>query len=104
MYENGVEVYVDPDIEDLIPMFLENRHGDVEKIKRLLKEENFEEIRKVGHSMRGAGEGYGFDEITEIGREMEAAAKNKDNLEVGKLNMRLAEYLSVVKVVTRHND
>jgi HPt (histidine-containing phosphotransfer) domain-containing protein len=104
MYGNEIEVYIDPDMEDLIPMFLRNRRGDMEKINRLLEEENFDEIRMLGHGMKGAGGGYGFDEITEIGREIEEAAKNKDKLEVRKLNIRLAEYLSVVKVVTRHND
>jgi HPt (histidine-containing phosphotransfer) domain-containing protein len=104
MYGDEVEVYIDPDIEDLIPVFLENRHRDVEEIKRLLKVGDFEEIRRLGHSMKGAGGGYGFHEITEIGRKIEEAAKSKDKVEVEKLNMMLAEYLSVVKVVTRRND
>ena len=36
MYGNEVVVYVDPDLEDLIPTFLENRYRDVEEINRLL--------------------------------------------------------------------
>ena len=35
---------------------------------------------------------------------MEEAAKNKDKVEVERLNMRLAEYLSVVKVVIRNDN
>ena len=104
MYGNEVVVYVDPDLEDLIPTFLENRYRDVEEINRLLEQESLEEIKRLGHGMKGAGGGYGFEEITEIGREMEEAAKNKDKVEVAKLNMRLAEYLSVVKVVIRNDN
>ena len=31
----------------------------------------------LGHSMKGSGEGYGFDTISEIGRFLEEAAKKK---------------------------
>ncbi|HEX3037322.1 MAG TPA: Hpt domain-containing protein [Thermodesulfobacteriota bacterium] len=104
MYENRIVVYVDPDLEDLIPTFLGNRHRDVEEINRLLEQENLEEIKRLGHSMKGAGGGYGFDEITEIGREIEEAAKNKDKLEIEKLNMRLNEYLAVVMIVIQNDE
>jgi HPt (histidine-containing phosphotransfer) domain-containing protein len=104
MYENDVVVYVDSDLEDLIPMFLENRHKDVDEIRRLLREGVLEEIRRLGHSMKGSGGGYGFDEISEIGRDMEEAAKSGDTEKIEKLNSRLAEYLSVVEVVVRGEE
>ncbi len=101
MYENGVVVYVDSDLEDLIPMFLENRHKDVEDIRKLLRDGIFDEIRRLAHSMKGSGGGYGFDEISEIGRDMEEAAKSRDRDQIESLNHRLAEYLSVVEVVVK---
>jgi len=104
MYEKGIVVYVDSDLEDLIPMFLENRHKDVEEIRRLLKEGNLGEIRRLGHSMKGSGGGYGFDEISEIGRNIEEAAKSGDGGKIEKLSSQLAEYLSVVEVVVRDEE
>lgn len=104
MYEKGVVVYVDSELEDLIPIFLENRHKDVEEIRRLLKEGNLEEIRRLGHSMKGSGGGYGFDEISEIGRNIEEAAKSGDAERIERLNNQLAEYLSVVEVVVRDEE
>ena len=101
MRSDRVVVYVDPDLEDLIPMVLENRRRDIDDIKRLLREGNMGEIRRLGHSMKGSGGGYGFDEISEIGRDMEEAAKGGNMEEIEKLNNRLAEYLSVVEVVVQ---
>jgi HPt (histidine-containing phosphotransfer) domain-containing protein len=85
-------------------MFLENRHKDVDDIRRLLREGNMGEIRRLGHSMKGSGGGYGFDEISEIGRDMEEAAKDGNMEEIEKLNNRLAEYLSVVEVVVQREE
>ena len=101
MRSDRIVVYVDSDLEDLIPMSLDNRHRDVDDIRRLLREGNMGEIRRLGHSMKGSGGGYGFDEISEIGRDMEEAAKGGNMEEIEKLNNRLAEYLSVVEVVVQ---
>ncbi|MFQ5863997.1 MAG: Hpt domain-containing protein [bacterium] len=102
--KEDVVVYVDSDLEDLIPGFLKNRYGDVEVIKKLLKEEDLAEIQRLGHSMKGSGGGYGFDEISEIGKGIEEAAKNCNTQEIEKLNNILAGYLSSVKVVYQDEE
>ncbi|HEX9652649.1 MAG TPA: Hpt domain-containing protein [bacterium] len=98
MYDEVV-VYVDPDLEELIPMFIENRYTDIDEINRLITIGNFSEVQRLGHSMKGSGGGYGFDEITNIGSEMELAAKRGDRIELERLNERLTSYLSAVKIV-----
>lgn len=103
MKQNRV-VYVDSDLEDLIPEFLSNRHNDVIVIKKLLKEDNLAEIQTLGHSMKGCGGGYGFDEITEIGKGIEEAAKKSDKVEIAKLSDLLAGYLSSVEVVYQNEE
>ena len=62
-----IEVRIDPDLKDLIPGFLDNRAVDVAKMRDLLQRQDFAQIHLIGHSMKGAGGGYGFDRITEIG-------------------------------------
>jgi hypothetical protein len=98
-----IVVYVDPDLADLIPGYLENRRQDVQEIGRLLVEGNLREILKLGHSMKGSGGGYGFEGITLIGEEIEEAARRGDKDGVSALKERLAGYLSRVKVVSRDN-
>jgi len=97
-------VYVDSDLEDLVPGFLENRQRDVETIRALLQEGNLTEIQRLGHSMKGAGGGYGFDEITEIGKQLEEAAKAGETETVNRLTEQLKSYLSSVKVVYQDEE
>ncbi len=92
-------VYVDPDLEDLIPDFMENRRNDVGVIEQLLHDGEFDEIRRLGHSMKGSGGGYGFNEITEIGKVIEEAALAHDVDEIERMKGNLSEYLDVVKIV-----
>ncbi len=92
-------VNVDSTIEDLIPGFLENRQEDIKSIYDALKKEDYETIRILGHSMKGAGGGYGFDEITDIGRLIEESAEGKNQEEVKKWVINLSNYLDRVEIV-----
>lgn len=97
-------VYVDPDLEDLIPSFLESRRKEIGIIRECILVSNLEEAQRLGHGMKGAGAGYGFPEISAIGARIEEAAKNNDTaiLELS-LDM-LDEYLSVVEIRPGESD
>jgi HPt (histidine-containing phosphotransfer) domain-containing protein len=94
-----IEVRIDPDLEDLVPGFLENRRKDVDRLTELMKVPDFAEIRMIGHSMKGAGGGYGFDAITEIGSVIEEAALAEDGAAIQAGAEQLADYLARVVVV-----
>ncbi len=99
-----VIVYVDSDLEDLVPEFLENRYEDIEKINECLDNEEIAEIQRLGHSMKGSGGGYGFHEITRLGSRLEHAATQGNKDEIVDINKKLAQYLKVVKVVYQDLD
>lgn len=92
-------VRVDNDLADLIPGFLENRHKDVKAIQEALEQGNYETIRVLGHTMKGAGGGYGFDTITDIGAALEQSAKDKNTDEIRKWVENLSTYLHGVEVI-----
>ena len=92
-------VRVDPVIEDIVPTFLQNMHENVESLSRALEQRDFETIRILGHGMKGAGGGYGFDAITEIGSTLEQAARDQNSGEVRRSMEELASYLHRVEVV-----
>ena len=92
-------VYVDAELEDLIPGFLENRQEDIRSIREALEKDDYETIRTLGHSMKGSGGGYGFDAITDIGRSLEMAAKERNAEEIRKRVGELLHYLEHVEVV-----
>ena len=91
-------VNVDPDLEDLIPGFLENRARELESLRTALGDGQFQGIQSIGHSMKGVGGGYGFDGITEIGRDLENAAKAQDTDEIASLIEKYADYLERIEV------
>jgi len=97
--EEKIIVHVDPDIADLIPGFLENRHKDIKTMGEAVTQGDFEAIRVLGHSMKGAGGSYGFDAITDIGKSLEQAAIAKDSGVIKKSVQELAAYLNRVEVV-----
>lgn len=97
--EEKITVHVDPEIVDLIPGFLENRRKDIKAMDEALRQGDFETIRMLGHSMKGAGGSYGFDAVTDIGKALEEAA-NKNNAEVIQRSVgELAAYLDRVEVI-----
>ncbi len=94
-----IRVRVDPDLEDLIPGFLENRRKDLQQLNGALKAGDFDVIRTLGHKMKGDGGGYGFQRITEIGAALEQAAKEKRVQEIRRQVVELTGYLDRVEVV-----
>ncbi|MBK6660181.1 MAG: Hpt domain-containing protein [Proteobacteria bacterium] len=95
-----IPVVIDPDLADLVPGFLNNRRRDVEKLQVLLEAGNFADIRMIGHSMKGAGGGYGFDPITDIGAAIERAALAGDGTAITAGIAQLADYLARIDVVS----
>lgn len=94
-----IKVNIDPDLEDLIPGFLNNRRNDVEQIRSSLRSGDYVKIRLLGHSMKGAGGGYGFDPITDYGGDIEQAALAQDDAAIEASLARLADYLARVEPV-----
>lgn len=93
------KVYIDPDLEFLIPQFLENREEDIKNLEELLEESEFDQIRIIGHSMKGSGGGYGFDYLTQIGSQIEKNAELKNEDEIRNLIDDLKNYLKNIEIV-----
>lgn len=92
-------VKADPDLQDLMPGYLENRRQDIETINQALNSSNFELIQRLAHSMKGSGGGYGFDGITEIGAAMELCAKECRAEGIKEQLANLNQYLEKVEVI-----
>ncbi|MBI2890364.1 MAG: Hpt domain-containing protein [Nitrospirae bacterium] len=97
--DGTIRVTVDPDLEDLVPGFLQNRHKDVEAIRLAVEREDWATLQRLGHSMKGSGGGYGFDSITTLGAGIETAAKARDTSAIERLVSELDSYLDHIEVV-----
>lgn len=92
-------VHINPDLKKLIPGYIETRHQDVKSITNALKNSDYTIIETLGHGMRGSGGSYGFETITDIGKALEQAAKDKNVEEIQKHLSELKTYLERVEVV-----
>ena len=98
MSEEKITVEVDEDLEDLIPGFLENRNADISKLRQAAETADFESLRSIGHSLKGVGGGYGFETMSELGAQIETAAKSQQ-LDVIKDGIdQLDKYLQHVEI------
>ena len=95
--QERIIVHVDPDIQEIIPQFLENTRDDVLVLRGALGRQSFETVRVLGHSMKGVGD-FGFDSIREIGAALERSAKDEDIDTIRNLVDQLSTYLDLVHV------
>jgi HPt (histidine-containing phosphotransfer) domain-containing protein len=99
--ENGITLYIDQGLEEIVPGFLENRRRDVQTLEAALQENNLAQIQLIGHRMRGDGGGYGFDAISTMGAALEQAAAREDRDAIRRHIAELIDFLDRVIVVYR---
>ncbi len=92
-------VRVDKDLQDLVPGYLQGRREDIMAVYIALEKVDYESIRVLGHRMKGSGGGYGFDNITEIGKQLEMAARNQDLTAISARINELSQYLSCITII-----
>ena len=59
-------------------MYINHTSKELVSIMEELETKSFDSLRTFGHNIKGSGGMYGFNEITEIGAVIEAAAKDED--------------------------
>ena len=77
----------DLDMQEAIEEFVATLPSRVSAVKELLGQQDLTELRRVVHQIKGAGGGYGFDEITRRAAEAERALKQNDPLETIQANL-----------------
>ena len=99
MTDHKLTVTVAKDLADLIPVFFENRKKEIASLRAALATGNFEQLRQLGHRMKGVGNSYGFAAISDIGKRVEDGAKVADKAGINACVGEYANYLSKVQVV-----
>ena len=92
--------YIDKELEELIPIYIEHRRNDMDALRTALAEQDFEVLQHHGHSLKGSGGGYGMHRLTELGANLERCAKNRDINMASDIVNKIETYLSnvVIKV------
>jgi len=94
-------VIVNPVFKKVIPGYLEDLKKEIDAMNAALKTDDFESIKANAHNIKGAGGGYGFDEISRIGKRIEDAAKSMDRRKAEDRINELSAYTANVKVTYR---
>jgi CheY-like chemotaxis protein len=98
-FQESFTITIDPDLEDLVPGYLEKRRKDIERFRECLDEKDFDELRSMGHKVKGSGGGYGFNGLSIIGADIENAAKLSDENAMKQHLEQYEAYIKGVKVV-----
>jgi len=91
-------IQVKPEIADLVPGYISNRKKDVEDMKWFVKEGRFEEIKTMGHKMKGGGKLYSMELVTVLGDKIEKAAIAMDKAPIEEALAVLEDYFERVEV------
>ena len=98
MNDNDCKVIVAKDLEDLIPVFMKNRHKELEALRVALAAADFEHLRQLGHRMKGVGNSYGFAHVSTLGKYIEDGARSGDRAALQATISEYHEYLSKVQI------
>jgi len=100
MSADEIVVTVDAGLADLVPTFLANCRAHARTLRAAAAAGDLGAARSVGHILSGSGSSYGFDRVSEFGREIERTAGRKDARALGELAQQLEDYLARVRPVS----
>src|SRR4051795_8292296 len=98
MNEANYNVRVARDLEDLIPVFMSNRKKELDTLRVALAAADFEQLRQLGHRMKGVGVSYGFDHVSMLGKHIEDGARSGDRASLDARIREYADYLAKVQI------
>lgn len=68
-----LEVTVEKELEDIVPIFMENRRKDIAELEELVPQMEIEKIQNIAHKLAGNAGSYGFHELGKLGFALEEA-------------------------------
>jgi HPt (histidine-containing phosphotransfer) domain-containing protein len=98
MGDDAYKVKIAKDLEDLIPVYLANRKKELDALRAALASADFEQLRQLGHRMRGVGNSYGFERVSSLGKQIEDGARSADKDSLEAHIAAYGDYLSKLQI------
>ena len=92
------------DIKEMTDIFFESIDSILSELDTNLASENFDALSKLGHTVKGSAANIGAAKTSEIGRELQDAAKLTDAAKCAKLVASLKEAISLIKTENTTED
>lgn len=97
----ALTVSIEKDLEALVQRFLARKREDLDSARIALAAGDYETIRRIGHDLKGAGEGFGFPELSAFGAALERAAIVRNERALGEQLAAVEQFLSRLRVTFR---
>lgn len=82
----------------LVMEYLERSRNGLRLLEAAVDQNQHDQLRVLGHRMKGTGAPYGFSRLTEIGAAIEQAATDQNSDALRHCVAELEEYLSRVEI------
>ncbi|RMH28864.1 MAG: Hpt domain-containing protein [Planctomycetota bacterium] len=89
----------DPDMAELIEMFLDEMPARVDALGECLREERLTELQTIAHQLKGAGAGYGFEPVSISAASLEGSLKAHSDLE--RIRADVDDLISICRRLSR---
>ncbi|HWA37747.1 MAG TPA: hypothetical protein VG873_07780 [Burkholderiales bacterium] len=89
---------VHSDVADLVPQFLASRRRDVEDLRNAIAARAFGQLERLACRMYGAGNPYGFRQVTTFGKQLREASAREDLDSAARIVSEYAVYLDTVRI------
>jgi HPt (histidine-containing phosphotransfer) domain-containing protein len=73
--------------------FIESTAANLIELQSLLQKKEFPKIAKIAHDIKGTSGVFGFENGSEIAKELQTAAQNSEEEKVVTLIAKLSEYM-----------
>ena len=91
------ELLNDPEFIELIKEYINYLKSSITDVRLKLAKDEFYDVMKFGHNVKGSGGGYGFMELSDMGKSLEIAAKDENSKECQR-------YLNQIELFIRNKD
>jgi len=79
-------VFIEEDLEELIPNFFKNREKEIFSLSKAIDLEHYSQMTEIAHALKGTSGSYGFQYMYTLAKEIEFAAK-ENNLDLVKTKL-----------------
>lgn len=67
-----------PEFQELIRKYLDHLHESLSNLQANWSNKNYTDLQQFGHNIKGSGRPYGFQDFSDLGKQIEDAAKEQD--------------------------
>ena len=87
----------DPEFQELIRQYIQYLAENLPELKQNLAAKDLLKIQKFGHNLKGSGGGYGLNDMSKVGQQIEETAKAQKVDQLDELITKFEELLDAAK-------